>query len=391
VINIIRDPMWGRNSEAYSECPFVTGEFAAAVIHGMRSDERGEGKFIQAFGGCKHFVPYDGAALSHASDYDLFSTYLPGFARCIEAGALNMMCSYTCDGDPSCSGGASEKAQMAGSSSCTNPRIMTSLAKGSLGFPGFFISDEGAVQDSKSPASFGAGCDTFLGSGGPSGDSISSWLADGAIPKGRLDDAATRTLLPRFLLGEFDPPSTVPFWDHAGGCGVVGSAEHQQIAYEAAAQSLVLLKNKGGNTLPLRASSTSGSGSGTDAAGALKVALLGPMTNATWMYVLLFHSHATSKHHAMAATCTAADTAPRVCCASRYNRYAYHPRPGTPLWVSLEEALTARTTSTGMTVSNTPGCTDTNSTTACTAINTAAIKSAAAAADVLVFMVGTGQ
>ena len=49
----------------------------------------------QAFGGCKHFVPYDGAALSHASDYDLFSTYLPGFARCVEAGALNMMCSYT--------------------------------------------------------------------------------------------------------------------------------------------------------------------------------------------------------------------------------------------------------------------------------------------------------
>ena len=35
----------------------------------------------------RHYVPYDGAALSHASDYDLFSTYLPGFARCIEAGA----------------------------------------------------------------------------------------------------------------------------------------------------------------------------------------------------------------------------------------------------------------------------------------------------------------
>lgn len=45
------DPMWGRNSEAYSECPFLTGEFAAAVIRGMRSDERGAGKYIQAFGG----------------------------------------------------------------------------------------------------------------------------------------------------------------------------------------------------------------------------------------------------------------------------------------------------------------------------------------------------
>lgn len=193
-----------------------------------------------------------------------------------------MMCSYTCDGDPSCGGGATEKAQMAGSASCTNHRIMTSLAKESLDFPGFFISDEGAVQDKNSPASFGAGCDTFLGSGGPSGDSINSWLTDGAIPKGRLDDAATRTLLPRFLLGEFDDPSTVPFWDHEAGCSVVGSKEHQQIAYEAAAQSLILLKNRGGNTLPLN---VPGSSRGTESSnGPLKVALLGPMTNATWMY-----------------------------------------------------------------------------------------------------------
>ena len=226
--------------------------------------------------GCKHFVPYDGAALSHASDYDLFSTYLPGFARCIEAGALNIMCSYTCDGDPGCTD-PTEKAQMAGSASCTNSRIMTSLAKTSLRFPGFFISDEGAVQDSSSPASFGAGCDTFLGSGGPSGASIDKWLKDGAIPSGRLDDAATRTLLPRFLLGEFDDPATVPFWDHANGCSVVGSPEHQNLAYEAASQSLVLLKNEGGQVLPLGAGTTSAS------TGPIKVALLGPMTNATWM------------------------------------------------------------------------------------------------------------
>ena len=39
--------MWGRNSEAYSECPFLTGEFSHAVIKGMRSDERGGGRFIQ--------------------------------------------------------------------------------------------------------------------------------------------------------------------------------------------------------------------------------------------------------------------------------------------------------------------------------------------------------
>jgi beta-glucosidase len=106
MINVIRDPMWGRNSEAYSECPYLTGQFAHAVIRGMAGNAQRVGghappappapppRFIQAFGGCKHYVPYDGAALTHASDFDLFSTYLPGFARCIEGGALNLMCSY---------------------------------------------------------------------------------------------------------------------------------------------------------------------------------------------------------------------------------------------------------------------------------------------------------
>lgn len=75
----------------------------------------------------------------------------------------------------------------------------------------------------------------------------------------------------------------------------------------------------------------------------------------------------------------------------RYNRYAYHPRPGTPLWVSVENALNARVTAAEMTVSNTAGCKDASSTTACTSIDNAAIKAAASAADVLVFLVGTGE
>lgn len=78
-------------------------------------------------------------------------------------------------------------------------------------------------------------------------------------------------------------------------------------------------------------------------------------------------------------------------CACRYNRYAYHPQPGTPLWVSLENALNARVTPAEMTVSNTAGCTDASTTSACTSIDTAAIKTAASAADVLVFLVGTGE
>ena len=129
----------------------------------------------------------------------------------------------------------------------------------------FFVSDEGAVTDPHDPESFRSGTDVYLGAG-PSEEDFTKWSKDGEIPKGRVDDAARRTLLPRFLLGEFDDPSTVPFWDHAGGCGVVGAERHRQLAYEAAAQSFVLLKNEG--SLPL--------------AKGKKIALVGPFTNATW-------------------------------------------------------------------------------------------------------------
>ena len=135
----------------------------------------------------------------------------------------------------------------------------------------FFVSDEGAVTDPHNPESFRSGTDVYLGPG-PSEQDFTTWSRDGEIPKGRVDDAARRTLLPRFLLGEFDDPSTVPFWDHAGGCGVVGAQKHRQLAYEAAAQSFVLLKNDG--ALPL--------------AKGKKIALVGPFTNATW-----YAAHAT--------------------------------------------------------------------------------------------------
>ena len=55
MINIVRDPFWNRNSEGYSEDPFLTGELAHAVVSGMQGDDP---RYIQVVAGCKHFVPY---------------------------------------------------------------------------------------------------------------------------------------------------------------------------------------------------------------------------------------------------------------------------------------------------------------------------------------------
>ena len=112
----------------------------------------------------------------------------------------------------------------------------------------FVISDLGAV-DASVPDSLAAGMDVYLGKGASATDT-EAWLARGSLAMDRLDDAVSRTLYPRFLEGEFDPPEMVPYWNQSKfGCDQLGSAENQRLGYEAAVQSLVLLKNDG--VLPL--------------------------------------------------------------------------------------------------------------------------------------------
>jgi beta-glucosidase len=284
--------------------------------------------------GCKHFVPYDGRALTTASDYDLFATYLPGFKRCMEAegrawkGAMNVMCSYT-------------EQSYAGSNSCTNPRILDDILKRRFNFTGFVISDLGAV-DGHTAASIAAGMDVYLGSG-PSGNEVHSWLSSGKLTHERLDDAVSRTLLPRFMEGEFDPPHMVPYWDQAHfGCDKVGAPEHHQLAYEAAVQSLVLLSNNDG-VLPLAKSKG-------------KVAIIGPFgTHARWMY----------------------------------NRYSHVPAQGSPFLVSLAQAMASALGSDRVT--SAAGCSDVATTTACLELDSAAVVAAQKDADVLVYALGTGE
>ena len=326
----------GRNSEGYSECPYLTGELAHAVVTGMQGDDE---RYVQVVAGCKHFVPYDGPSTNHASDYDLFSTYLPAFKRCMEAkgpawqGALNVMCSY---------GPVAGVRGYAGTESCTNDRILQTILKGRYNFSGFVISDLGAVDASK-PDSLQAGMDVYLGTGAGAGD-VQAWLQKGSLDQTRLDDAVRRTMLPRFLEGEFDPPEMVPYWDTAAfGCDQIGHARNRRLGYEAAVQSLVLLRNDG--TLPL-----------SPQAGKA-VALIGPFADhARWMF----------------------------------QRYSHVPAPTSPLLVSVAQAMRAAA-GPGVEITTTPGCTDANTTTKCASLDTGAVAAAEAAADVLVLCVGTGE
>ena len=94
--------------------------------------------------------------------------------------------------------------------SCTNSRILDVILKDRYNFSGFVISDLGAVDATK-PDSLAAGMDVYLGRG-VSAANVQTWLLQGKLSQARLDDAVRRTMLPRFLEGEFDPPAQVPYW-----------------------------------------------------------------------------------------------------------------------------------------------------------------------------------
>ncbi|XP_055955052.1 uncharacterized protein LOC126811720 [Patella vulgata] len=100
VINIMRDPRWGRNQESYGEDPFLTGMMATAFVKGIQGDHP---RYIRANAGCKHFAAYAGPEdipisrvkfSANVTERDLRTTFLPAFRYCVEAGTYGIMCSY---------------------------------------------------------------------------------------------------------------------------------------------------------------------------------------------------------------------------------------------------------------------------------------------------------
>ncbi|ESO88944.1 hypothetical protein LOTGIDRAFT_228911, partial [Lottia gigantea] len=109
VINIMRDPRWGRNQETYGEDPVLNGMLSQAYIKGLQGDHP---RYVRASGGCKHFNVHGGpddvpvsrfSFDSQVSIRDWRTTFLPAFRYCVEAGTYSLMCSYNrINGVPAC-------------------------------------------------------------------------------------------------------------------------------------------------------------------------------------------------------------------------------------------------------------------------------------------------
>jgi beta-glucosidase len=246
VINISRNPYWGRIEECYGEDPFLTGRLAVAYVTGLQGDDP---KCLKLASTLKHYavnnVEKNRQSLSATVDERMLHEYwLPHFRDAIVEGhAQSVMASYNA---------------INGVPNNMNPLMLTEILKKQWGFDGFVVSDLGGVDtmvkghekgkmtyEEAVARSINAGCDfsdkEFM-------TYIPAAVKQGLLTEARLDEAVYRVMRDRFRLGEFDPADSVPFSKISPD--VICSPAHRALALKAAQESIVLLTNKD-HILPL--------------------------------------------------------------------------------------------------------------------------------------------
>lgn len=256
VLDVCRDPRWGRTEETFGEDPHLVATMGIAFVRGLQGEDLATGVVATA----KHFVGYGASegglnwAPSHIGQRELREVYLHPFEAVVRAARLrSVMHAYVeRDGIPA----------------AADRELLTGILREQWGFAGCVVADYFAVRqladyhglavDAEEAAvmALTAGLDVELPGtdcyGGPLLDAVSS----GRVAPDQLDAAVARVLTTKFDLGLFEQPLVEP----DGAVAATNTPAHRQLAGEIARKSLVLLRNDG--TLPLRPE--------------LKVALIGP-------------------------------------------------------------------------------------------------------------------
>jgi beta-glucosidase len=262
MVDIARDPRWGRIIESAGEDPYLGSAMARAWVKGYQQDDLGKPDSVAV--SVKHFAAY-GAAIA-GRDYNavdmgeitLRQVYLEPYRAAVEAGAATVMSSFnTINGIPA----------------TANAFTLTQILRKEWGFDGLVVSDWGAVSELMNHSigdgptvarkALVAGVDMDM-EGNLYGIVLASQVRSGKIPESVVDEATRRILRVKFALGLFDHPYAVqgPAYD--------ATPERRAVARKVAAETLVLLKNEpvegAGALLPLTAK-------------AKKVALIGPLAD----------------------------------------------------------------------------------------------------------------
>jgi len=246
-INLFRDPRWGRGQETYGEDPYLTGRLAVPFIRGLQGDDP---RYLKTIATVKHFAVHSGPEpLRHqfdavVSERDLRESYLPHFEAGIrEAGAYSLMCAYN---------------RVFGAPACGSDLLLRNILRGEWRFPGYVVSDCGAIDDiyqrhrvaptAAAAAALGVRSGTDLDCGREYANLVEA-VHQGLISEQAIDTAVTRLFVARFRLGMFDPPAAVR-WAQIP-ISVLDQPSHRALALQVARESMVLLKNAR-NLLPLR-------------------------------------------------------------------------------------------------------------------------------------------
>ena len=245
-INIFRDPRWGRGQETYGEDPYLTARMGVEFVKGLQGNDP---KYFKVISTPKHYAVHSGPEPErHGFDAktdarDLYDTYLPAFEACIrEGGAYSVMCAYNrYMSDPCCANNTLKK-----------------ILRDDWKFPGYVVSDCGAVYDfykfhnvAEGPAaasSMAVKAGTDLECGNDYRSLIDS-IKQGLVTEEEIDISLKRLFTARFKLGMFDPQEMVPYARIP--IEENDSPEHRRLALEAARKSIVLLKNQNA-LLPLK-------------------------------------------------------------------------------------------------------------------------------------------
>lgn len=270
MVDISRDPRWGRIAESFGEDPYLTSVFSAALVRGFQGEDLSDPTSLAAC--VKHYAGY--GAAEGGRDYNatyipeqlMRDVYLPPFKAAVDAGVASFMTAFN---------------DINGVPATANHFLLTQVLREEWNYKGFVVSDwdsliqmidHGYSADAKHAAeqAMNAGLDMEMTSKAYE-EHLAQLIREKKVSMAQLDEAVRRILRVKFALGLFEKPYLNR--EHAAS---LLSEPHLAAAQEAAVQSVVLLKNTK-NTLPLAKSVG-------------KVAVIGPLADApheqlgTWIF-----------------------------------------------------------------------------------------------------------
>lgn len=249
MLDVARDPRWGRVAEGSGEDPYLTSLMGMAMVRGYQGDCLGEESSMAAC--IKHFAGYGAAEggrdynSTMISERSLRNTYLPPFKACADAGAATLMTSFNeIDGVPSTG----------------NRWLLKDILRDEWGWDGMVVTDwnsagemiaHGFSRDLEHSAeqAVNAGVDMDMMSFGFISH-LEQLVKDGAVSEKEIDRAVRNILVLKYRLGLFDNP----YVDTEASAKVDYAGEHLEAAYQCALESAVLLKNDD-SALPIKCGS----------------------------------------------------------------------------------------------------------------------------------------